>query len=120
MAEFTSCYSLVMELINEMSLKDSHSTPLNQERFKFIDHICELVDSLICGFECRCVRANINDITYGLTISIWCDELILQGEISNDFFSLIKMISSFSVSKSQDDDLRIGFNIDDIWMVKNG
>lgn len=120
MGEFTSCYSLLMELINERNLNDNHSTPLNQERFESIDHICELVDSLIYQFRCRCVEADIDDATHVLTISIWCDEIVLVGEKSNDFFSLIQMISSFSASKSQDGDLRIDFNINDIWTVKNG
>lgn len=117
--ENTGCYESVIELVNEATnLLSGYA--LNQEKRETLGTICETIDKLICELESfECVNGSIDDTTKRLSISILCDDAIFQHGRESVFFTLIKMLSSFSFSKAGYR-LQINLNIDGLWEKKHG
>ncbi len=113
--EYKGCYEPVLELVDEGTSQFS-GYGLNKEKYEMLSVICEMTDKLVGEMEdCECVDASIDDITKQLTISILCDDVIFQHGRESVFFTLIKMLSSFSFSKAKGGLLRINLNIDGVW-----
>lgn len=52
-----------------------------------------------------------------LTISIFCDEVILENGRENGFCKLLQEVTSFSISKAAEDTLRLDMNIAGVWQA---
>lgn len=112
---FNSCRDEVMNFVNKTSGRLGTQFSLNKEKFEKLDAICNSVDKFIEQFDCEYFAVSVDDITMQLTIFIVCDEMILEHGRSNDFFKLIQMLHSFSLSKKGNEGICIALNIDNIW-----
>lgn len=113
-----NCYSSVLKLISEASRRFGNQFCVNKAKAENLEEVCEIIEELISEFECEHFDATVNDEEKSLTLSVWYDDIILQGGSSHSFFSLIKMLDSFSFSKSNEDSLRIDMNINRLWVEK--
>lgn len=113
--EYKPCYDDVKDMVDEASAQFGEGYELNRYKFNQLDEICEIVDELVLEFECECVDIAVDDMTKQLTIAIECDEMILIGGRTHEFFKLIAMLDSFVFSKAKRDTLRVEFNLNNMW-----
>lgn len=112
---FDTCRNEVMSFIDEASKDFGAQYILNKEQADKLDSICDSVDKFIEDFDCEYFDVSVDDITKQFTISIVCDEMILEHGRSNEFFKLIQMLSSFSFSKKGREGICVAMNIDNMW-----
>lgn len=113
--EYKGCYGSAVELIEEASQKFGNRYMLNDNKYNSLKYICEAVDNLVGEIDCESVDVSVDEVTKQFAIEIVCDEVIFEHGRSNEFFSLIQMLSSFSFSKKGKELIRIALNIDDMW-----
>ena len=115
MEEYVTCRYDIVDLIEEGSSLYGSSYKVSDATWDRIADVCDGVDALVSEVECESVDANISDTTKTLHIIVVCDDLVLQGGRTNDFFELIAKLDSFSFSKQEDGFLRIELNVANIW-----
>lgn len=118
--EYEGCYSSAVELIKEASQQFGDKYTLNKAKYDSLTNICEAVDNLVGQIDCKSVDVSVDEITKQFTIEIVCDEVIFEYGRSNEFFTLIQWLSSFSFSKRGKDLLQITLNINDMWERASG
>lgn len=116
--ESNYCYESVTKLVADASKRFGDQFVVNSDKAKSLSDICKIIEKMISEFECESFDVNIHDVTKKLTICLVCDEFIFQSGCGHPFFSLIKMLSSFSFSKSKDDSLQLELNIDGLWVER--
>ena len=77
----------------------------------------EKVDALFEEIDCSVIDASVNMDNKVLTISIFCDEVILENGRENRFCKLLQEVTSFSISKAAEDTLRLDMNIAGVWQA---
>ena len=113
-----SCYTEVVGLVKEAELRFASNFAVDKKVEQKMKAICTDIDKMITKLEFGYYKVAIDDTDKRLTVSLFCDEIILEGEQSQLFCSLVKKISSFSFVKSEDGGIRIDLNIDGLWAGK--
>lgn len=113
-----SCYDEVIKFVSEAESRLGVGFSLNEARSKRLKSVCAAIDTLITKLEFDYYEVAVDDTDKRLTVSLFCDEIILEGDQAKKFFSLIKQIDSFAFAKSKDDGIRIDLNIDELWVGK--
>jgi hypothetical protein len=112
---YTRCYDSMIELVEEASDKFGEGAMLNESKFDSLKYICKVTDRFIEEFECESYEVSVDEIKKRFTIELVCAEVIFENGRSNEFFSLIQLLSSFSFSKKGTDCICIVMNIDNMW-----
>lgn len=118
--EYTGCRDLTYEAVNEATEKFGDSYFLNEERYGYLDRICELVDGivpeLIEEFGCSAVTVSVDTTTKELIFDIVCDEVIFQHGSVHKFFTLMGLVDTVRFSKAEPDRLRIEIGVSGLWV----
>lgn len=113
-----NCYTEVVGLVKEAELRFASSFAVDKRVEQKLKAICSDIDKMITKFQFDYYEVAVDDTIKRLTVSLFGDEIILEGEQMKSFFALAKKLSSFSFSKSKDGGLRIDLNIDGLWVGK--
>lgn len=113
-----NCYTEVVGLVKEAELRFASRFAVDKKVEQKLKAICSDIDKMITKLEFDYYEVAIDDTIKRLTVSLFGDEVILEGEQMESFFILARKLSSFSFSKSKDDGLRIDLNIDGLWVSK--
>lgn len=113
--EYNGCFDTVHGLIEDASKEFGAGFVISPEKSEQVNRACEKIDALFGEIDCSVIDASVNMDNKVLTISIFCDEVILENGRENGFCKLLQDITSFSVSKAAEDTLRFDMNISDIW-----
>lgn len=113
--EYMGCFGSVMEIVDEATQEFSATYAPNKEKVEALEEVCEAVDDFVGEIDCNFVDVSVDSNSKQLTIDIGCDDIILHGGRSSQFFSLIQMVSSFSFSKTKNGGLCVALNIDGVW-----
>jgi hypothetical protein len=113
MMDFAEFRGEIMELVDKATVKfkDSYKS---DEKFETFETACEEIYELVQEFDCECMDVDVDEFTKRLTISLECDEIVLQHGREHCFFDLVKRTNSFSFSKDGEF-LRVSFDFDGLW-----
>lgn len=103
---YKSCYDEVIKLASDAESRFGESFAINEEKNNRLGSICAAIDKLITKLEFDYYEVAVDDTDKRLTVSLFCDEIILDGDHARQFFCLIKKMDSFSFTKSKDDGIR--------------
>lgn len=112
---YKRCYDSMIELVEEASEKFGEGSILNETKFDSLKYVCNAIDRFIEEFECESYEVSVDETEKRFTIEVVTDEVVFEYGRSNEFFSLIQFLSSFSFSKKGADCIRIVMNIDNMW-----
>lgn len=113
--EYKPCYNEVTSIIFDASKQFGRDYVLQEGKFGRLRDICVIIDELAQELDAEALDVSIDEYSRRLSISIECEEMVLEYGRTSDFFKLIKMVDSFSFSKAGDDLMRVDFNIERMW-----
>lgn len=115
--EYKGCFDTVHGLIEDASKEFGAAFVVSPEKSEQFSRACEKVDALFEEIDCAVIDASVNMDNKVLTISIFCDEVILENGRENSFCKLLQEVTSFSISKAAEDTLRLDMNIAGVWQA---
>lgn len=111
-----NCYTEVIGLVKEAETRFASSFTVDKEVEQKLKSVCSDIDEIITKLEFDYYEVAVDDTIKRLTISLFGDEIILEGKQMKLFFALTNKLNSFSFSKTKEDGLRIDLNIDGLWV----
>lgn len=115
--EYKGCFDTVHGLIEDASKEFGAAFVVSPEKSGQVSRACEKVDALFEEIDCSVIDASVNMDNKVLTISIFCDEVILENGRENGFCKLLQEVTSFSISKAAENTLRLDMNIAGVWQA---
>lgn len=76
--EYKGCFDTVHGLIEDASKEFGAAFVVSPEKSEQVSRACEKVDALFEEIDCSVIDASVNMDNKVLTISIFCDEVILE------------------------------------------
>jgi hypothetical protein len=120
MEEYSGCYDLVMEIVDDATKKFNGLYILNEKKYAALEVICSMVDDFVSEIEPNFVDVSVDTNSKQLTFDIGCDDLVLEHGSSDLFFAMIRRMDSFSFSKTKNGGLCIALNLDGLWRRIHG
>ena len=115
--EYKGCFNTVHGLIEDASQEFGAAFIISPEKSEQVGRAREKVDALFEEIDCSVIDASVNMDNKVLTISIFCDEVILENGRENGFCKLLQEVTSFSISKAAENTLRLDMNIAGVWQA---
>lgn len=113
--EYENYYEAALDFIKESTEDFKGRMQLNKTKLEKLDDVCTAVENLLKVIEYKTVDMSVNETTGTFAIEVVCDEIIAHTRTDRDFFDLVSIVDSFKCSKVDDDNIRVSFNIDNMW-----
>ena len=110
-------YETAMELIEECSEK-LDGFVLNQDQFDKLEDACGLAGNLAMRNGDGLVKFDVVEDGEAFVVNVLCDDLILKEDENREFFALLKLSDWVSFAKEKEDQLRIRFVFNDMWVLE--
>lgn len=110
-----TCYECAVDLIAQATERHGKEFLLNKEKTQELPEICGLIEAIIHNNDCEYYDVGVVENTMQFVIAIVCDEMILDKEMAQTFYKLVKKVDSFVFSRPEIDMMRVEFRFDNIW-----
>lgn len=108
-------YCSLVEIVNGFKGKSGKEYRLNEDKFRKLHMVSELVNKTADELECDQISIVINEETKDLKIEFDCISVYIDNITSASFFMLSQLVDNVVFSTTKEYDLRIDFIINELW-----
>lgn len=113
--EHINCFDAVSAMVDTVAHKKG--IVISAETMDRVASICNMVNEFADTIDLNNLDVGADMDHDVLMISIFCDEIIFENGRNNAFCKLITGVDSFSVTKSDTDEMQLDLYVTNIWGV---
>lgn len=113
---FVRCLDVVSDVIKDINIEHSQEWDINDEKEDALIKSCKKIDKLIDELDASEYNVTVNEDNKSITISILCDEIVVDEEDCN-LYNILRCADSISLS-NEDNRICADVTFNNIWKTK--